>query len=160
MLSISSIADSAAQRHGQGSVLTVFEALPRSHAVHIEVTQHGCFAKMHYAMSDDKYNLSPNSPTTESSHCAAPRNRCLSPQSVLSGCSSQGSSTLASEDILNMRHNIAPSCPRGHSKLQSVKVFDISHGEKDEVENDKYALSLSEPLKLVTAEHYIKMPLG
>ena len=43
--SLDVLVDMTTERHGYGTLYAVLEALSKSHAVHIEMTQHGCFVK-------------------------------------------------------------------------------------------------------------------
>ena len=67
------LTESAIQRHGAGTVLTLFESLVKAHSIHIESAPHGCFTKMFYSrtMSKSPSTSPTRSPSSSSSSVPA-----------------------------------------------------------------------------------------
>ena len=130
---LSVAAENAVAKHGWGTVYSLLEALSKAHSVHVEVAPHGCFVKAFYTKKC----------AGASSHGTASSTRCSSPPSVSSGRSSQTSGLLTREEILSMRPATVSSFSSGPSRLQSVKVFDMSDGAKDVVRSETSPASQS-----------------
>ena len=116
MTDLQAMVETAASRHGTGTVYTLLEALGRTHSIQIEVAHHNCFLKAFYPKSSP-----PVRSATTSTHCP-----------------SGGNSLRCTRDaILRMRP--PPALQRvvsfGNSLPSPLEVFDMAARGDDDAED-------------------------